>query len=206
MNFDCSTLPWTSKFEGTSHYHAPLKPRQVTGVASNLHKSNLHKTCSSPSIFAMAGDSSWKSSPLDSDIFSNQKQTSDFSPNDKGYFQSETNLIAPEDKVNATAGNGYYPGQVRNARLVPSAYAANSSRQSLERNSSSKEASPRKECSRSRDSSQSKTMSDYQSYKFQLLNQDRRPSQELTLNNSGKLSLFNTYSTCFCNVHACEHT
>jgi hypothetical protein len=136
----------------------------------------------------MAGDSSWKSSPHDthSDIFS--KQTSDFPANDKGYFQSETNL-AGEDKVTNT---GYSSGQVRNARLVSSASAANSSRHSLERNCSSKEASPRKEYSRSRDSSQSKTMSDYQSYKFQLLNQDRRPSQELTMNNTGTIK-FNFY-------------
>ena len=140
----------------------------------------LKLTCSSsPSIFAMAGEASWKSEKRferNSDIFSNQ---TDFTTNER-FRQSESHL---------TNDDNY--DDVRRAAFTTT--STSSRRSSTESKSQSKESSPRKGPSRSRDSSQSKMLTDY---KFQLLNQDRRPSQEITLNSSGRRSLKSSFELC----------
>jgi hypothetical protein len=204
-----STLPWTSKFESTPVYNPPLKVRQAAEAVSNLHK-----TCSSPSIFAMAGDSSWRAMDAvdsdrnierNSDIYSDRKfdRTSDIftrqqqhrTPGSDRFYPSEMHLAAAKsDTSRATdnRGSSYYSRDFDNSTNTGQTTTTTTSSFNNKRDflsGGSKETSPRKETSRSRDSSQSKTLSDYQSFKYQLLNQDRRPSQEenkVFLNPSGK--------------------
>jgi hypothetical protein len=126
----------------------------------------------------MAGESSWKSEKRferNSDIFLNQ---SDFQTNER-FRQSESHLA--NDDNDRLSEN--YDDVRRAAFATTTTTRLSSRRSSTDSKSQSKESSPRKFPSRSRDSSQSKMLTEY---KFQLLNQDRRPSQELTLNSSGK--------------------
>ncbi len=204
-----STLPWTSKFESTPVYNPPLKVRQAAEAVSNLHK-----TCSSPSIFAMAGDSSWRTTDAgdsdrnfesNSDIYNYRKfdRTSDIftrqqqhrNPGSDRFYPSEKNLATATSDTNRATdnrGSSYYSrdfvdNSTNTGQTTTTTSSFNNKRDFL--SGGSKETSPRKETSRSRDSSQSKTLSDYQSFKYQLLNQDRRPSQEenkVFLNPSGK--------------------
>ena len=185
--------------------------------------SNLHKTCSSPSIFAMAGDSSWKTTNFADndrqferrsdiynerkyDIFNKQNQDRQIPGNDR-FHQSEMNLDAAVtsdiNRISDNRGSSYYSKDSTNTALTTSTKTTSTTTgrattfyNKRDFSGENKETSPRKELSRSRDSSQSKTLSDYQSFKYQLLNQDRRPSQEenkVLLNPSGKILSFMSY-------------
>ena len=148
-----STLPWTSKFESVPTYNPPLRVRQAAERASNLHK-----TCSSPSIFAMAGDSSWKAEDkyddLDLDLEKRFERNSDI-------FLTGLDVSYAGNGNDCWRQNG---GNHRNSSPTPPATSFNDS----------KESTPRRDSNRSRESS----MSDYREYKFHLLNHSRRSSLE----------------------------
>ena len=171
-----STLPWTSKLESTPIYNPPLRVRQAAAT-------NLHKTCSSPSIFAMAGDSSWRStnysdfdgSRLDrkSDIFANDEVQP--CPGNDRWHQSELHLTRPSDIANGSRF-GSFPATTTTATSSTSTPRQRSSDPS----DGSHESSPRKELNRSRESS----MSEYRGFKFQLLNNSSSNSRRSSLENN----------------------